>query len=245
MKIKILQQYSINKTNCIFFLTSIASLSLLVFLLNNPQQLHPQPALSYANNILKTTKVKLTQDQNNYKHLIGIIQNIGNKTVNHIIITANFIDSAHNSIGNFSKESEITTLNSKEITPFDILIFDKKIYDKINGYTIDIKYNITKHKDKKLVIVSNTSHLDINGFYFINGEIQNTGPAYSNNTTVTTITYNKNKELAGIWKAQTEPYTIPPLATASFSIPITDKIQSFQISDYTLLAESDKYTISK
>ena len=65
---------------------------------------------------------------------------------------------------------------------------------------------------------------------------------YSNNTTVTAIIYDKNKEILGVWKAQTEPYIIPPLATASFSIPITDKIQSFKISNYKLLAESDKYT---
>jgi hypothetical protein len=240
MKKPFMQQYLINKISCIFFLIIIAFLSLSSFLLDNQQ-----PALGYTNNILKTIKVKLTQDQNNYKHILGIIQNMGNKTINHIIITVKFIDSANKSIGNFSKESEITTLNPKDITPFDILIYDKKIYNSIKDYTIDIKYNITKYKDKNLVIVSNYSHLDVNGFYFINGEIQNAEHAYSNNTTVTSITYNKNNELAGVWKAQTEPYNIPPLSTASFSIPITDKIQSFQISNYTLLAESDKFTISK
>ena len=93
-----------------------------------------------------------------------------------------------------------------------------------------------------LNIKSNNSHIDINGFYFINGEIQNNGNMYSNNTTVTAITYDKNKEILGVWKAQTEPYIIPPLSIASFSIPITDKIQSFKISNYKLLAESDKYT---
>jgi hypothetical protein len=236
------QQYPINKINFIFFLTIIIiSLSLLSFLSDNQQH-----ALGNTNKILKITKVKLIQDQYNYKHILGIVQTIGNKTVNHIIITANFIDSANNSIGNFSKEPEITTLNPKDIAPFDILIYDKKIYDSIKNYNIDIKYNITKYKDKKLVIVSSYSHLDANGFYFINGEIQNTAPhTYSNNTTVTSITYNKNNELAGVWEAQTEPYTISPLSTASFSIPVTDKIQSSQISNYTLLAESDKFTISK
>jgi hypothetical protein len=240
MKKPCVQHYSINKTNCIFFLTIISSLPLLLFLLDNQQ-----PALGYTNNILKIAKVNLAQDQYNYKHILGIVKNIGNKTVNHIIITVNFIDYAHNSIGNFSKESEITTLNPKDIAPFDILIYDKKIYDIIKDYTIYIKYNITKYKDKKLVIVSNYSHLDINGFYFINGMIQNTGNKYSNFTTVTATTNNKKNELAGVWKAQTEPYTIPPLSTASFSIPVTDKIQSFQISNYTLFAESDKFTISK
>jgi hypothetical protein len=196
----------------------------------------------YPNNGLKTIKVKMTQDQYNYKHLLGLVENTENKTVNHVIITARFLDSSNKSIGNFSKQTEITTLNPKEITPFDILIFDKNIYDKIKEYVVNINFNFTKNKDKNLVIESNKSHLDVNGFFFIDGKIRNLGQAYSNNTTVTSVTFNKNNELLGVWKAQTEPYSIPPLLEASFSIPITDKIQSFQISNYTLFAESDKFT---
>ena len=239
MKILVMHFSTNHKTNFMYFLTIIVVLSILLISLNN------QPALSYTDNNLNLTKINLIQDQFNYKHIIGIVQNTGNKTVNHIIISFNFLDSGNKSIGNFSKQSEITTLNPKEITPFDILIFDKKIYDKINDLTMDIKYNFTNYKSKMLAIVSNNSHLDINGFYFINGQILNNAHAYSNNTTVTSITYNKNNELAGVWKAQTEPYTIPPLTTASFSIPVTNKIQSFQISNYTVLAESDKFTKQK
>jgi hypothetical protein len=227
-----------SKTKSFYFLFIIVSLSLLLieFSLNN------YIVQGYPNNGLKTIKVKMTQDQYNYKHLLGLVENTENKTVNHVIITARFLDSSNKSIGNFSKQTEITTLNPKEITPFDILIFDKNIYDKIKEYVVNINFNFTKNKDKNLVIESNKSHLDVNGFFFIDGKIRNLGQAYSNNTTVTSVTFNKNNELLGVWKAQTEPYSIPPLLQASFSIPITDKIQSFQISNYTLFAESDKFT---
>ncbi len=227
-----------SKTKSFYFLFIIVSLSLLLieFSLNN------YLVQGYPNNGLKTIKVKMTQDQYNYKHLLGLVENTENKTVNHVIITARFLDSSNKSIGNFSKQTEITTLNPKEITPFDILIFDKNIYDKIKEYVVNINFNFTKNKDKNLVIESNKSHLDVNGFFFIDGKIRNLGQAYSNNTTVTSVTFNKNNELLGVWKAQTEPYSIPPLLEASFSIPITDKIQSFQISNYTLFAESDKFT---
>jgi hypothetical protein len=227
-----------SKTKSFYFLFIIVSLSLLLieFSLNN------YIVQGYPNNGLKTIKVKMTQDQYNYKHLLGLVENTENKTVNHVIITARFLDSSNKSIGNFSKQTEITTLNPKEITPFDILIFDKNIYDKIKEFVVNINFNFTKNKDKNLVIESNKSHLDVNGFFFIDGKIRNLGQAYSNNTTVTSVTFNKNNELLGVWKAQTEPYSIPPLLQASFSIPITDKIQSFQISNYTLFAESDKFT---
>jgi hypothetical protein len=227
-----------SKTKSFYFLFIIVSLSLLLIEIS----LNNYLVQGYPNNGLKTIKVKMTQDQYNYKHLLGLVENTENKTVNHVIITARFLDSSNKSIGNFSKQTEITTLNPKEITPFDILIFDKNIYDKIKEFVVNINFNFTKNKDKNLVIESNKSHLDVNGFFFIDGKIRNLGQAYSNNTTVTSVTFNKNNELLGVWKAQTEPYSIPPLLQASFSIPITDKIQSFQISNYTLFAESDKFT---
>jgi hypothetical protein len=233
-----IQIINIKYTNFVIFLTFVTAL-----LLSALFYLTIQIPNSYANNnVIKIINQKTIQDQNNYKHLIGILKNIGNSSINDIIISANFLDKANKSIGNFSKQSEITTINPNDTSPFDILIYDKIIYDKIKNFNVNIKYNNTKHKEGMLNISSNNSHMDTNGFYFINGEIQNNGNMYSNNTTVTAITYDKNKEILGVWKAQTEPYIIPPLSTASFSIPITDKIQSFKISNYKLLAESDKYT---
>lgn len=182
-------------------------------------------------------------NQNNYKHIIGLLQNIGNRTVNHIIITANIFDKNHKSIGNFSKESEVTTLNPKNESPFDILLFDKQIYNLIKMYDLDLKFNLTTFKDEKLRILSNYSNLDSSGFYFINGKLQNMGLSFSNITTVTALTFNKNNKIAGLWKAQSEPYNVPPYSIASFSIPVTDKNQSFQIRYYSLFAQSDKYTL--
>jgi hypothetical protein len=199
-------------------------------------------ASSYGANDLELSDVKLTQDQSKYKHLVGLVQNIGNNTANQIIISANFLGEGNISLGNFSKQTELRALNPNEITPFDILIYDKKNNEKIKNFKADIKYNLTGHKDKKLDIVADNSRLDITGFFFINGKIKNSGDTHSDNTNVISILYDKNKELVGVWKAQAEPYDIPPLTTASFTIPITDKTQSFRISSYTLLTESNNYS---
>jgi hypothetical protein len=202
-------------------------------------------ASSYATKDLEPTQTKLIEDQNKYKHIIGIIQNVGNKTANQIVITVNILDEGKRSIGNFSKQTELRALNPDETTPFDILILDKKNVEKIYNYTVDVKHNLTSPKAKKLDILSNDSRLDMTGFYFVNGKVKNTGDSYSKNTNVISILYNKDGELIGVWKAQTEPYNIPPLATASFTIPITDKSQTFQISSYALLTDSDNYSGSK
>ena len=174
--------------------------------------------------------------------MVGLVRNIGNNTASQIIISANFLGEGNISLGNFSKQTELRALNPNEITPFDILIFDKKNNEKIKNFKADIKYNLTDHKDKKLDIVANNSRSDMTGFFFINGKIKNSGDTHSNNTNVISILYDKNKELVGVWEAQTEPYDIPPSATASFTIPITDKTQSFRISSYTLLTEATNYS---
>jgi len=248
--VKSITMFLPNKIDSSLLLTIIltSSFFLVFYLTNNPEATAASPSLptpkKYSpNDDLKTVQVKLTSDQNKYKHLIGLLQNTGNKAINQVIVSADFLDKDKKSLGNFSKQTELTTLNPNGITPFDILIYDKKIGDKIKDYKLDFRFNFTKYKDEKLVIVSHDSRLDMTGFYFINGKIQNTEKtSTSNNTRVIAVTYNKNNELAGVWKAQTEPYSIPPLTTASFTIPITDKIQAFQISNYTLLTESDKFS---
>jgi hypothetical protein len=199
---------------------------------------------AYGYNIkgLEISQSELIQDQNKYKHLIGIVHNTGNKTVNQIIISANFLDEDKRSIGNYSRQTELRALNPSEITPFDILIFDKKNNDKIKDYKVDIKYNFTNYKDKKIDIVTNDSRLDMTGFFFISGKIDNTGETYANNTNAISMVYDKNKDLIGIWKAQAEPYDIPPSTTASFTISVTDKTQTFRISSYTLLTESSNFS---
>jgi hypothetical protein len=230
-------QFSVNNINLRNFLTILVALSLLFSLINK------SVFGENTNDDLEIFKINLIKDQNEYKHLIGIVQNIGNKTVNHIIVSANFLDIDKKSVGNFSKQTEIRTLNPDEITPIDILIFDKKINEKINDYLTNINYNITNYKDKKLVLISDNSKLEITGFYFINGDVLNTGKSYSFNTNVISILYNKNNEIIGVWEALTEPFNIPPSTQAPFTIPVTDKTQTFQISNYTLLTESDNFSI--
>src|SRR5919107_347724 len=168
-----LQIINVKYTKFLNFSIIIAAISLSVFFYLIIQI--PNTNANNSNKILKILNQKTIQDQNNYKHLIGILKNIGNFSLNDVIVSANSLDKANKSIGNFSKQSEITTINPNNTSPFDILIYDKKIYDKINNFDVNTKFNKTKHKEDMLDISSNKSHIDINGFYFINGEIQNKG----------------------------------------------------------------------
>jgi hypothetical protein len=73
-------------------------------------------ASSYGDNDLELSDIKLNQDQSKYKHLVGLVQNIGNNTANQIIVSANLLGEGNISLGNFSKQTELRALNPNEIT---------------------------------------------------------------------------------------------------------------------------------
>lgn len=194
--------------------------------------------MAYCVKALKTSELKIVnfsviRDMNHFTHLIGFAENNGNFTLKDILISANIKNSNNLSIGNYSKQIELQFLNPKEVSPFDILIFDKQIDNNIKHFDFTKEYNITKYHSKAIKLISSKSRLDFNGFYYISGKVKNTG-TLSNNTIIIASVRDKDDKMLGVWKAQTEPYNIPSNGIASFTIPITDKIKSFKISKYSL-----------
>lgn len=187
---------------------------------------------------LKLVQSHLTQDQNKFHHIIGIAQNDLNMTLDNIIVQA-IISGANNTIlGNYSNQVAVHPLNPSEETPFDVLIYDKNHNNLIKNYTVDFTYEVTKTNERDLEIHSTSSRLDATGFYYLSGRITNNMDTISNSTTIIAALNDKNNDLIGIWKAQSEPYNMPPLSTASFTVPITDRSQGFKIYNYTLYSNN-------
>src|SRR6478735_6923063 len=178
---------------------------------------------------LEVVQSHLTEDQNKFHHIVGIAQNNMNTTLDNIFVHVIIFDNKDTILGNYSNQVAIHPLSPSEETPFDVLIYDKNHNDQIKNYTVDFTYNETKTTKKALEIHSTTSKLDATGFYYISGRITNNMNNISTSTTVVAALYDKNNDLIGIWKAQSEPYNIPPLSTASFTIPVTDRSQGFNI----------------
>ncbi len=183
---------------------------------------------------LKLVQTHLTQDQNKFHHIIGIAQNDMNITLDNIFVQANITGENNTILGNYSNQVTVHPLSPSEETPFDILIYDKNHNNLIKNYTVGFTYEGTKTNKRDLEIHSTSSRLDATGFYYISGRITNNMNTISNSTTIIAALNDKNNDLIGIWKAQSEPYDIPPLSTASFTIPVTDRGQGFNIHNYTL-----------
>ena len=197
-------------------------------------------ALAYEEPVfgLELVKTYLTQDQNEFHHIIGLAQNNLNLTLDNIFVQVNILNDNNTILGNYSNQVEVHPLNPSEVTPFDVLIYDKNHNSLIKNYTIDSTYEEIETNKRDLEIHSTNSKLDATGFYYISGRITNNMNITSNSTTIIAALNDKNDDLIGIWKAQSEPYNIPPFTTASFTIPVTDRTQGFNINNYTLYFNS-------
>jgi hypothetical protein len=187
---------------------------------------------------LKLVQSELTQDQNKFHHIIGIAQNDLNMTLDNIFVQAIISGENNTILGNYSNQVAVHPLYPSEETPFDVLIYDKNANNLIKNYTVDFTYEGTNTKERDLEIHSTSSRLDATGFYYISGKITNNINTISKSTTIIAALNDKNNALIGIWKAQSEPYNIPPLSTASFTIPVTDRTQGFNIYNYTLYSNN-------
>ena len=187
---------------------------------------------------LKLVQSQLTQDQNKFHHIIGIAQNDLNMTLDNIFVQAIISGENNTILGNYSNQVAVHPLSPSEKTPFDVLIYDKNHNNLIKNYTIDFTYEGTNTNKRDLEIHSTSSRLDATGFYYISGRITNNMNTTANSTTIIAALIDRNNDLIGIWKAQSEPYDIPPLSTASFTVPVTDRSQGFNIYNYTLYSNN-------
>jgi hypothetical protein len=188
---------------------------------------------------LKIVQSQMTQDQNKFHHIIGIAQNDLNMTLDNIFVQAIISGENNTILGNYSNQVAVHPLYPSEETPFDVLIYEKNHNNLIKNYTIDFTYEGTNNTNEKdLEIHSTSSRLDATGFYYISGRITNNMNTIANSTTIIAVLIDRNNDLIGIWKAQSEPYDIPPLSTASFTVPVTDRSQGFNIYNYTLYSNN-------
>jgi hypothetical protein len=188
---------------------------------------------------LKIVQSQMTQDQNKFHHIIGIAQNDLNMTLDNIFVQAIISGENNTILGNYSNQVAVHPLYPSEETPFDVLIYEKNHNNLIKNYTIDFTYEGTNNTNEKdLEIHSTSSRLDATGFYYISGRITNNMNTIANSTTIIAALIDRNNDLIGIWKAQSEPYDIPPLSTASFTVPVTDRSQGFNIYNYTLYSNN-------
>jgi hypothetical protein len=180
-------------------------------------------------------------DETKFMHVYGEVKNISNKAMKNVVVKASFYDAYGKMINEFKRSSELRTINPGEISPYEILYIDTKSVDTVKNYTISATGQETETKTRALRIASNNSRLDLMGVYYIVGRVINEGSQDVTNCMIIATLYDKDGKVITIGRAQTEPVNISSHSESAFDLPVTEKLQTYKVKSYSLVADSDQY----
>jgi hypothetical protein len=197
-------------------------------------------AFTASNFIIQNTSSFI--DRNKIIHVYGEVKNISDKAMTDVVVKALFYNANGKLLDEFQRSSELRTINPGGISPFEILDINTKTVNNVKDFKLSASGTaIEKNKPIVLKIQSDNSRLDILGFYYINGRILNGGPLTATDSSAIATLYDKDGKVIAIGRALAEPVNIGPDSQAAFGLAVTEKLQTYKIKSYSLLADSDQY----
>jgi hypothetical protein len=180
-------------------------------------------------------------DESLIMHIYGEIVNTSNRSLSNVTAKGLFYDDNGNLLNEYQRACELPTVNPGGICPFEILYIDTKTSKLVKEFRLSAVGTSAERKPNALKVFSESSKLDILGFYYINGRILNEGSETSILTTVVATLYDKDGKVIALGRALAEPVSISPDNRASFGIAVTEKKQTYNTNSYSLVAYSDQY----
>jgi hypothetical protein len=180
-------------------------------------------------------------DENKIMHVLGELENIGNKAMTNVTVGAIFLDSEGKIINEYKRSAELRTINPGFVSPFEILFIDQKTVDKVKDFKLYVNGIEARPPPVNLQIKVDSSRQDILGFYYISGIIFNSGPANANNSIAIATLYETEGRVIAIGRGLAEPKDISSNSAASFGLAIVDKLQTPKGRSYSVVADSDAY----
>lgn len=184
-------------------------------------------------------------DESKILHVLGEVKNESETPLKDVIIKGSFYDEGGNLLDEFTRASELRTINPGSSSPFEILYIDSATVEQIANFTLSASGSPTENKEMMLSIAPTTSRLDVLGVYYINGLIENNGPETSTNTIVIATLYDSQGNVLAISKALAEASdrtsNMKSGSEVGFGIAVTDRLQTYKAKSLTLVADSDQY----
>ncbi len=107
-----------------------------------------------------------------YLHVIGEVRNDTNGNVGQIKVTASLLDQQRKPYMSVSSLTYLSLLEPGERSPFDVLFQGVTTYGE---YQLDLSWDSTSATSKTKLQIRQTSNTDKDGFYWLNGEVDNAG----------------------------------------------------------------------
>jgi hypothetical protein len=185
-------------------------------------------------------------DETKVMHILGEIRNESDTAMGNVRIAILFYDREGNLLDEFQRVPALRVINPGESSPFEILYIDQQTVDSVANFTVSATGQTTEPKEKQLKIISSNSRQDVLGIYYINAAARNEGQETATNAIMIATLYDRDGRVVAISKALAESgpgsSNMTAGSQAPFGIAVTEKLQTYKTTRYSLVVDSDQYT---
>ena len=173
-------------------------------------------------------------------HIVGEIKNNLQVPLTQINIHITLLDENKYPIVTKETGSLVNVIMPGMMGPFDLILTDNEA-KKTKSYSMELDYKVSIPKDQVIDITESEISRDNHNNLVITGTVTNRGDITANTVAVIATLYDKEGNVAAVSRVHPEPDYLRVDDYAYFVIVISDKIQTTEINDYTLIAESEEY----
>jgi hypothetical protein len=173
-------------------------------------------------------------------HVVGEIQNNLDSPLNQVNVFVTLYDENNNIVVTKETRSLVNIIMPEMRGPFDFIFADIKP-EQIQSYSLDFDYSISEPKGQVISITSSKLSRDNYNNLIISGTVENNGETTANTIAVIATLYDKYGNVASVSRIHPEPDYLSSDEDTFFVISVLDKNQISEITDYTIVAESEEY----
>ena len=173
-------------------------------------------------------------------HVVGEIQNNLEFPLNQVKVLVTLYDENNNVIATKETRTLVNTINPEMKGPFDFIFIDMSP-EQVKSYSLDLDYSISEPKGQVIAVTSSELSRDNFNNLIISGTVENSGEITANTVAVIATLYDKNGNVAAVSRIHPEPDYLGSYEDAFFVVSILDKNQISDVTDYTIVAESEEY----
>ena len=173
-------------------------------------------------------------------HIVGEIQNNLESPIHQVVVYVTLYDEKENSVASKEVRTLVNTIMPEMKGPFDFIFTDIHP-EEIKSYSLEFDYSISEPKGQVIDITSSELTRDNHNNLIISGTVENNGEITANTVAVIATLYDKEGKVAAVSRIHPEPDYLGSEKDTFFVVSMPDKNQISEITDYTVIAESEEY----
>ena len=173
-------------------------------------------------------------------HIVGEIVNGLDIPLNQIHVQIDLFDENQQLIQTKEANSLVNTIMPEMKGPFDLILTNNEAKNA-KSYSMELSYQASPPKSQVIDITESALSRDNHNNLMITGTVVNNGEITANMISVIATLYDKQGNVAAVSRVNPEPDYLRAEDSAFFLLSVPDKIQTQEINDYTLIAESEEF----